>query len=96
MSQYETAVRSQLEAEANRIYQLIQTQREHLCYAQCPVFEEVVDTQMYGLSKQVALAISVGLLKEAEGHQLLTDLDDALNQVYTEAFEAQQQERHNG
>lgn len=91
MVRIEDLAKERLEEEAARIYRLIQSQREHLCFAQCPAFEEIVDTQMYGLSKQVAFAISLDLLSEEDGHRLMHDLDATLNDVYTEIFEAQMQ-----
>ncbi|MFZ2212039.1 MAG: DUF1507 family protein, partial [Trichococcus flocculiformis] len=36
--------------DAEKIYKLINSQKEHLCFANCPAFEDVVDTQMYGFS----------------------------------------------
>ncbi|KAA9300454.1 MULTISPECIES: DUF1507 family protein [Aerococcus] len=73
--------------EAQRISHLILSQKEHLCFAQCPAFEEIVDTQMYGFSKQVAYAIAIGAISKNKGHQIIRELEDTLNQVYTEIFE---------
>lgn len=88
--------KEKLMAESKRIYRLIQSQKEHLCFAQCPAFEEVMDTQMYGFSKQVAFAISIDLITEEEGQKLLNDLDHSLNQVYSEIFEEQRTFRMDG
>ena len=40
---------NQLDKDADRILQLIEVQMENLTMPQCPVFEEVLDTQMFGL-----------------------------------------------
>ena len=38
----------QLKENANKIYQLINQQKNHLCIAKFPAFEEVVDTKVSG------------------------------------------------
>ena len=48
----------QLKENANKIYQLINQQKNHLCIAKCPAFEEVVDTQLFGLSKLFSSLLS--------------------------------------
>lgn len=77
----------QLKEHANKIYQLIHQQKNHLCIAKCPAFEEVVDTQLFGLSKQVEFAVSIGVVDVNEGHQLMADLEYALNEVYSDVYE---------
>lgn len=77
----------QLKENANKIYQLINQQKSHLCIAKCPAFEEVVDTQLFGLSKQVEYAVAIGVVEENDGHQLMADLEYALNEVYSEVYE---------
>ena len=44
---------------------------------------------MYGLSRQVTFAVRLGILKNDEGHQLLSDLERELNRLYTEVYEDQ-------
>ncbi|WP_159721663.1 YlaN family protein [Enterococcus sp. CSURQ0835] len=76
-----------LKKDAQRIKMLIQNQHNSLCISQCKAFEEVVDTQMYGFSRQVFFAERIGLLTEEEGHQMLSDLEGDLNRLYTELYE---------
>lgn len=73
--------------EADRIRMLIRNQKNSLCISQCKAFEEVVDTQMYGLSRQVAFAIRLGVVPNEVGQQLLSDLERDLNQLYNEVYE---------
>lgn len=73
--------------EADRIRMLIRNQKNSLCISQCKAFEEVVDTQMYGLSKQVTYAIRLGIVSNEIGQQLLSDLEKDLNQLYNEVYE---------
>ncbi|AZP05169.1 DUF1507 family protein [Jeotgalibaca ciconiae] len=75
-----------LKQDAEKIYSLINSQKEHLCYAACPAFEEVVDTQLFGLSKQIDFAIQLGVLGEEEGHQIIADLETSLNRMYSDYF----------
>ena len=77
----------QLTENANQIYQLISKQKTHLCLAKCPAFEEIIDTQLFGLSKQVDFAVSLGLIHENEGHKIMADLEYALNDMYTQVYE---------
>lgn len=76
----------QLHANADKIYRLIAQQKNHLCRTKCPAFEEVVDTQLYGLSKQVEFAVAMGLVSENAGHELLAELEYALTDVYTDSY----------
>lgn len=75
--------------DAERIKRLIRNQENSLCIAQCKAFEEVVDTQMYGLSRQVAFATHLGIVDNAAGQQLMADLEKDLNQLYSEVYEEQ-------
>ncbi len=77
----------QLSENANQIYQLISKQKTHLCLAKCPAFEEIIDTQLFGLSKQVEFAVAMNLIHVNEGHQIMADLEYALNDMYTQVYE---------
>ena len=85
-SSSENKARTILEEEANRIRLLIKNQKNTLCIAHCKAFEEVVDTQMYGLSRQIAFAISLEAITNTEGQQLLSDLERDLDRMYHEVF----------
>lgn len=78
---------TQLSENANQIYQLISKQKTHLCLAKCPAFEEIIDTQLFGLSKQVEFAVAMNLIHVNEGHQIMADLEYALNDMYTQVYE---------
>jgi len=85
-----------LNEDAQRIMMLIRNQKNSLCISQCKAFEEVVDTQMYGFSRQVTYAIRLGILTSAQGHQLLSDLEKELNQLYTDVYEEQIEKKEIG
>lgn len=76
-----------LQKDAERIKMLILNQNNSLCISQCKAFEEVVDTQMYGFSRQVLFAEKIGLLTKEEGNQMLSDLESDLNRLYTDVYE---------
>ncbi|HCT95601.1 MULTISPECIES: DUF1507 family protein [Vagococcus] len=79
--------------EASKIKNLISNQQNHMCIAQCKAFEEVVDTQMYGFSRQVDFAVKIGVISYEEGQQRLLDLERELNRVYMDVYEESKQHR---
>jgi uncharacterized protein YlaN (UPF0358 family) len=62
---------------------------ENLATRKCPLYEEVLDTQMYGLSREVDYAVRLGLVAEQDGKDLLVELERNLAQLY-EAMEIKQ------
>ena len=78
-----------LDQEASKIRQLITNQRNYQCITQCKAFEEVVDTQMFGFSKQVEYAQKIGVLSRKEGRQLVYQLEQELNDVYSSVYDEQ-------
>ncbi|MHA6251418.1 YlaN family protein [Oceanobacillus sp. CAU 1775] len=68
-----------LKADAEKILRLIEVQIENLTMPQCPVYEDVLDTQMYGLSREIDFAIRLNLISENEGKALLDNLENKLN-----------------
>lgn len=68
-----------LKADADKILQLIKVQIDHLTMPQCPLYEEVLDTQMFGLSREIDFAVRLELIREEEGKELLDNLEKQLN-----------------
>ncbi|SQC64991.1 Uncharacterized protein conserved in bacteria [Listeria fleischmannii subsp. fleischmannii] len=64
-----------LKEDARRILQLIKVQMDNLTLPQCPAYEEVLDTQMYGLSREINFATRLGLIEMEEGKRLLATLE---------------------
>ena len=60
---YQEKALKQLQADADKIGQLIKVQMDHLTMPQCPLYEEVLDTQMYGLSREIDFAVKLGLIE---------------------------------
>lgn len=71
-----------LQEDADKIQKLIEVQMENLATRYCPLYEEVLDTQMYGFSREVDYAVRVGLIPELTGKQLVSDLERKLAVLY--------------
>ncbi|WP_243290836.1 YlaN family protein [Bacillus sp. FJAT-47783] len=74
-----------LKADADKIMKLIKVQMDNLTMPQCPLYEEVLDTQMFGLSREIDFAVRLGLIDGAEGKSLLDTLEQELSALH-EAF----------
>lgn len=49
----------QLNQDADRILHLIKVQMDNLTLPSCPLYEEVLDTQMFGLQKKLTLRLNL-------------------------------------
>jgi len=79
-----------LNADAAKIRHLIEVQLDHLTAPQCPVFEEVLDTQLFGLSKEIDFAVRIGLISREEGRQIMNKLEVEVSK-FQEHYERQRQ-----
>jgi uncharacterized protein YlaN (UPF0358 family) len=68
-----------LKADADKILKLIKVQMDNLTMPQCPLYEEVLDTQMFGLSREIEFAVRLGLIEESEGKAILAELEKELS-----------------
>jgi uncharacterized protein YlaN (UPF0358 family) len=71
-----------LQDDADKIEKLISIQMENLTTRQCPLYEEVLDTQMYGFSRAVDFAVRTGLVEEGSGKLLVSQLERNLALLY--------------
>jgi uncharacterized protein YlaN (UPF0358 family) len=71
-----------LQEDADKIEKLIEVQMENLTTRQCPLYEEVLDTQMYGFSREIDFAIRAGLISGIAGKQIISKLERNLAQLY--------------
>jgi uncharacterized protein YlaN (UPF0358 family) len=74
-----------LKADADKILRLIEVQIKNLTMPQCPLYEEVLDTQMFGLSREIDFAVRLNLISENEGKALLGNLEKQLNILHETA-----------
>ncbi|MFC6331284.1 DUF1507 family protein [Paenibacillus septentrionalis] len=71
-----------LQEDAAKIEKLIEVQMANLTTRQCPLYEEVLDTQMYGFSREVDFAIRIGLVSDKDGKDILSRLERNLAVLY--------------
>src|SRR3954447_19642206 len=71
-----------LQEDADKIEKLIEVQMENLATRKCPLYEEVLDTQMYGFSREIDFAVRAGLIPEMAGKQILSKLERNLAFLY--------------
>lgn len=74
-----------LKADAEKILRLIEVQIHNLTMPQCPLYEEVLDTHLFGLSREIDFAIRLDLISETEGKALLEGLERKLNILHEAA-----------
>jgi len=82
MEQLNHKALSLLQGDADKIEKLIEVQMENLATRKCPLYEEVLDTQMYGFSREVDFAVRTGLVEEAVGKEILSKLERNLAVLY--------------
>lgn len=71
-----------LRADAEKILRLIQVQMDNLTMPQCPLYEEVLDTQMFGLSREIDFAVRLGLVSEEDGKEIMISLEQRLSALH--------------
>ena len=72
----------QLHTDASKIAQLIKVQMDNLTMPQCPLYEEVLDTQMFGLSREIDFAVKLGLIDREQGKDILDALEKELSLLH--------------
>ncbi len=71
-----------LQADAAKILKLIKVQMDNLTMPQCPLYEEVLDTQMFGLSREIDFAVRLGLVEDYMGKELMATLERELSALH--------------
>lgn len=79
-----------LKEDADKIVKLIEVQMKNLTMPQCPLYEEVLDTQMFGLSREIDFAIRLNLVSDDEGKMLLTQLEQQLSALHEATMRARE------
>jgi uncharacterized protein YlaN (UPF0358 family) len=79
-----------LQEDADKIVKLIEVQMDTLTNRRCPLYEEVLDTQMYGFSREVDFAVRAGLIEESAGKALINKLERNLAKLYEALNEKEQ------
>ncbi|GEL08613.1 YlaN family protein [Salisediminibacterium halotolerans] len=76
-----------LQEDAEKILKLIEVQMTNLTMPQCPLYEEVLDTQMFGLSREIDFAVRLNLINEEEGKELMDKLERQLSALHESSME---------
>jgi uncharacterized protein YlaN (UPF0358 family) len=76
---YQAKALELLKADAEKIEQLIKVQMDNLTLPSCPLYEEVLDTQMFGLSREIDFAVKLGLIGRETGKNLMDTLEKKLS-----------------
>ncbi|MGJ7923099.1 YlaN family protein [Neobacillus sp. LXY-4] len=71
-----------LKADADKILKLIKVQMDNLTMPQCPLYEEVLDTQMFGLSREIDFAVRLGLVEDKDGKDIIDQLERELSALH--------------
>jgi len=76
-------IRKRIEEDVMRIEEMI-----NACVAvrgerKCPLYQDVIDTQIYGLSKEINLAVEIGCISQEAGRIILADLEDKASEMYS-------------
>ncbi|WP_010631059.1 YlaN family protein [Sporolactobacillus vineae] len=71
-----------LQSDARKILKLIGVQMENLTIPKCPLYEEVLDTQMFGLSREIDFAVRMGLVRADDGRELLSSLERQVSALH--------------
>lgn len=72
-----------LREDAEKIEKLIAVQLDNLTLPKCPLYEEVMNMQMFGLSRQIDFAVRAGLIKREQGQQVMDDLERKLADLFS-------------
>src|SRR5690554_3295374 len=88
-----TTASTLLQEDADKIEKLIEVQMETLTNRRCPLYEEVLDTQMYGLSREIDFAVRAGLIQEQRGRDIISKLERNLAVLYEALSHSKQQGR---
>jgi uncharacterized protein YlaN (UPF0358 family) len=75
-----------LQADAEKILRLIKVQMDNLTMPQCPLYEEVLDTQMFGLSREIDFAVRLDLIDSKDGKAILDTLERELSALHDASF----------
>ncbi|MBO8171296.1 MAG: YlaN family protein [Bacillaceae bacterium] len=71
-----------LQRDADKILKLIEVQMDNLTMPQCPLYEEVLDTQMFGLSREIDFAVRLNLIDEKTGKEILDNLEKKFSELH--------------
>ena len=75
-------VRKRIEEDVMKIEEMINACVSVKGQRKCPLYQDVIDTQIYGLSKEINLAVEIGCISPEAGRIILADLEDKASEMY--------------
>ena len=75
-------IRKRIEEDVMRIEEMINACMSVKGQRKCPLYQDVIDTQIYGLSKEINLAVEIGCISQEAGRIILADLEDKASEMY--------------
>ena len=75
-------IRKRIEEDVMIIEEMINACMSVKGQRKCPLYQDVIDTQIYGLSKEINLAVEIGCISQEAGRIILADLEDKASEMY--------------
>ena len=76
-------VRKRIEEDVMKIEEMILACLSVKGDKKCPLYQDVIDTQIYGLTKEINLAVEIGCITDETGKKILADLEDKASLIYS-------------
>ena len=76
-------VRRRIEEDVVKIEEMINACVSVKGQRKCPLYQDVIDTQIYGLTKEINLAVEIGCISQEAGRMILADLENKAREMYS-------------
>ena len=76
-------VRRRIEEDVVKIEEMINACVSVKGQRKCPLYQDVIDTQIYGLTKEKNLAVEIGCISQEAGRIILADLENKASEMYS-------------
>ena len=80
-------VRRRIEEDVVKIEEMINACVSVKGQRKCPLYQDVIDTQIYGLTKEINLAVEIGCISQEAGRIILADLENKAREMYSNIVE---------
>ena len=81
-------VRRRIEEDVVKIEEMINACVSVKAQRKCPLYQDVIDTQIYGLTKEINLAVEIGCISQEAGRIILADLENKASEMYSNIEES--------
>lgn len=75
-------VRKRIEEDVMQIEDMINACVAIRGQKKCPLYQDVIDTQIYGLTKEINLAVEIGCMSREAGRDILAGLEEKASAMY--------------